>query len=141
MSTAVIQSTGLAAGGGDVTPDAVNWGNLIAVGGAGSGYAANSEQAITGINSPIQLRATWTSSSSSPARGAWARNGVPLTDYLASPVSVNTSISGDVLSFMMTSLNTEGVGNYDTGTVTVTNESDGGASLDTFTFAIQYVPS
>ena len=140
MSITVIQSTGIATGGGDVTPDAINWGNILVVGGAGSGFGANSDQTVTGIDSPIALSASWTSSSSSPALGRWVRNGAAVSDYAATPVAVNV-ISGYALSFEMKSKITEGVGNYDTGTVTVTNQSDGAASLDTFTFAIQYVPS
>lgn len=136
----VIQSSGIAAGGGDVTPGAVNWDNIANVGELRRGVGYNAAVTFSAITSPIQLKATWTSTSPNQALGVFIKNGTGMTSESSSPVYVNVS-NGDMVYFWMTSLITPGVGNYDTGTVTVTNESDGGATLDTFTFAIQYVPS
>ncbi len=139
MAVVVIQSSGIAAGGGDVTPTAVNWANIINVGGLRQGVGYNAQQTLAAIVSPIQLKAAWTSTSGYPARGVWIKNGTAVSDPVPTPAYVNASV-GDQLYFWMTVFN-DGIGNYDNGTVTVTNESDGAASLDTFTFAIQYVPA
>jgi len=134
----VIQSSGIAAGGGDVTPDAVNWGNITVTSGSGIENNSGSAQTLAGIDSPITLRAAWTSSSSNPTKGQWIKNGVAVQAPQLSPVEVTASV-GDVLYWQTYAAYTHPAGNYDTGTVTVTNQSDGAASLDTFTFACQYV--
>ncbi len=136
-----IQSYASGGGGGsDVTPDAVNWGN-IASAQTGLGYATNedTEQLISGIDATIQIKAAWTSTSSNPARGQWFKNGVAVQGATASPVYVNVA-NNDSLFFALYTAFTAPSGNYDTGIVTVTNESDGGVTLDTFTFIAQYVP-
>jgi hypothetical protein len=139
-SVVVIQSSGLGAGGGsDFTPDAVNWAAITNVGGVKKGVGYNPAQTITGIDNVIQLKAVWTSTSGTPATGVWVKNGSAVGVSAASPAYVNASVN-DALYFWMTTFN-NGIGNYDTGTVTVTNESDGGALLDSFSFAVQYVPA
>ena len=60
----VIQSTGIGAGGGDIIPDAVDWGNLTIT--SGSGIETTDEVTFAGLSSPITVRAAWTSTSSSP---------------------------------------------------------------------------
>lgn len=142
MSVCVfVQSSAVAVGGGDVTPAAVNWGN-ITNSGVNNGQGVNSAQTITGVNSPVTLQAAWTSLNSPPysARGAWFKNGVLVSALADSPVSVNCVVN-DSLYFYMSCSNALEEGNYDTGTVTVTNTSDSGATLDTFTFTLQYTPS
>ena len=131
-----IDSQANAAGGGDVTPSAINWTDLSVT--SGSGIETTIEQTIAGINSPITVRAAWTSTSSTPCYGRWLKNGVAVQSPQASPVEV-TAISGDKLQWSSYAANSHPSGNYDTGTVTVTNQSDSGASLDTFTYACQYV--
>jgi len=136
----VIQSSGLGTGGGsDFTPAAVNWAAITNVGGLRQGVGYNAAQTITAIDNVIQLKAAWTSTSGTPATGVWIKNGTAVSSPTASPAYVNASVN-DSLYFWMTTFN-DGIGNYDTGTVTVTNESDGAATLDTFTFAVQYVPA
>ena len=134
----VMFDEGNAAGGGDVTPDAINWGDISVT--SGSGIETHSAQTLAGIDSPIVLRAAWTSSSASPTKGQWIKNGVAVQAPQLSPVEVTAS-AGDQLAWQTYCAYTHPSGNYDTGTVTVTNQSDGGASLDTFTFACQYVRS
>lgn len=128
-------------GGSDVTPDSLNWGNITAtdtINGVGSN--SGSEQTLAGIDAQITLRAVWTSTSSSPAKGQWIKNGAAVQSVQASPVTVNVSL-GDKVYFSMSARNSGTAGNYDSGTVTVTNDTDGGASIDTFTFAVQYIYS
>lgn len=129
-----------AAGGGDFTPDAVNWGNISVTG--TSGYEDNeaSAQTLASIDEIITLRAAWTSTSSAPAWGQWIKNGVAVQAPAPTPVEVSAGV-GDTLYFAVYAAHTGTTGNYDTGTVTVTNQSDSAASLDTFTFAVQYVYS
>lgn len=132
----ILLDSGNAAGGGDVTPNAINWGDITVT--SGDGIEANSAQTLAGITSPITLRATWTSTSASPTKGQWIRNGVAVQAPALSPVDVTASV-GDQLYWQTYCAYTHPSGNYDTGTVTVTNRSDSNATLDTFTFACQYV--
>lgn len=133
-----IDSQADAAGGGDVTPSAMNWTDLAVT--SGSGVETTIEVTVAGITSPITLRAAWTSSSASPTKGYWIKNGVAVQAPQLTPVEV-TAILGDKLKWAAYAAYTHPTGNYDTGTVTVTNLSDGGASIDTFAFACQYVRS
>lgn len=130
-------NSGAGGGGSDVTPDAVNWAN-ITTSPAGLGFGHNATQAITGIDTTIQVKAAWTSTSSSPAKGVWFKNGAMVGSYAPTPVTVSAR-SGDDLAFYMNCVTSSTSGNYDSGTVTVTNESDSSTSLDTFTFTLQYV--
>lgn len=133
---AILLAEGNAAGGGDVTPSAINWGDITVT--SGDGIESNSAQTLAGINSPITLRASWTSTSTNPTKGQWVKNGISVQAPQLSPVEVTASV-GDQLYWQTYCAYTHPSGNYDTGTVTVTNQSDGGATLDTFTFACQYV--
>ena len=126
-------------GGSDVTPTAVNWA-AITITDTSSGIEQNADQTIAAIDTTIQLKAAWTSTSGSPAKGAWVKNGAVVGGYAVTPVYVN-AVVGDALHFTMKALNSFTQGNYDSGTVTVTNESDGAATLDTFTFEVQYIYS
>lgn len=126
-------------GGSDPTPASLNWGD-ISVTNTAFGYETNaaSEQTVTDIDQPITIKAAWTSVSSTPARGQWIKNGAAAQGPIASPASVSVS-AGDKLFFAVYGFAVGG--NYDAGVVTVTNESDGGATLDTFNYAVQYVPT
>jgi len=133
---AILLDNGNAAGGGDVTPSAINWGNITVT--SGDGIEVNAAQTLAAITSPITLRATWTSTSTSPTMGQWIKNGVAVQAPALSPVDVTASV-GDQLAWQTYCAYTHPSGNYDTGTVTVTNRSDSNATLDTFTYACQYV--
>ena len=141
MTVVVIQSSGIGTGGTDYTLDAVDW-DPITVTDTATGYEDNSAsaQTLAGIDNVVSLKAAWTSTSGNPAKGQWFKNGVAVQSPALTPVYVN-AIVGDVLFFKVYVGYTYPSGNYDTGTVTVTNESDGGATLDTFTFAAQFVYS
>lgn len=135
----VIQQRGIG-GGTDVTPDAVNWGNITKTGQTGWENNSASAQTITGIDTVITLKASWTSTASSnKAKGYWVKNGAGAGAPVLTPAYV-TAVSGDVLYFIVTDGYANPAGSADNGTVTVTNESDGGASLDTFTYSVQFVP-
>ena len=131
----------LAAGGGgsDVTPTALNWGN-ITITDPSSGIENNSAsaQTIAAIDAQITVQADWTSSSGQPAKGRWYKNGAPVGSRTLTPSAVNAAV-GDALYFELSAFYSATSGNYDNGTVTVTNQSDGAALLDTFTFEVQYI--
>ena len=140
-SITIIKASGLGSGGSDVTPSALDWDDITTTQiYLGLGDNSGSEQTLAAIDAVIQIKAAWTSTSSSPAKGVWVKNGAEVGDYVSTPAYVNATV-GDKLYFLMRSRNVFGEGNYDTGTVTVTNESDGAATLDTFTFEVQYVYS
>lgn len=126
-------------GGADVTPTAVNWGN-ITITDTATGVENNlgSVQTLAAIDAQISVKAAWTSTSSSPAKGRWYKNGSASGERSVTPNTVNAAL-GDTLYFELSARNSASAGNYDSGTVTVTNESDGGAGLDTFTFEVQYI--
>lgn len=126
--------------GTDVTPSAVNWAD-ISVTNPETGVESNATQTILAIDTSILIRASWTSSSPSPAKGRWYKNGAAVTGFVATPADVTASVN-DVLYFEMTA-KTAGLftGNYDGGTVTVKNITDASTTIDTFAFVVQYVPS
>lgn len=130
-------ATGGAGGGSDVTPGAVNWGN-ITTSPPSSGQGHNSNQTISGIDTTILIRASW----SGTAEGCWFKNGAQVGDFAAGAADVNAS-SGDALYFSMDVASTVGSGKFESGTVTVKNYSDTPGSpttLDTFTYSLIYVP-
>lgn len=141
MPIMIIQPHTISVGGTDVTPDALDWDD-IAVTNTAVGRETNqaSEQTLAGIDAPITLKAAWTSTSSHPAKGQWIKNGVAVQSISPTPVSVN-AVVGDKLYFALAANYTFPSGNYDTGTVTVTNTTDSDASIDSFDFVVQYVYS
>lgn len=133
-----IQQIEFASGGGsDVTPGAMDWDNITPTNVFGE--ELTNIETVAGIDAPSQFRATWTSTSSNPSAGCWIKNGVR-QGMVLSPAYVNV-VAGDTLQFVLNSFLTAAPssGNYDTGTVTVVNLTDGGASIDTFTYTVQYV--
>ncbi len=116
----VIQSTGVGAGGGDIIPDAVDWTNLTVT--SGSGIEATNEITFAGLSSPITVRAAWTSTSGSPTQAQWVKNGVSVSSPALTSIDA-TIINGDKLKWKTYAGYTHPSGNYDTGTVTVTNET------------------
>ena len=123
----VIQSDGVGGGGSDKTPGAINFDNIFDY----ARFGATNTVTISGIDAPITLRATWTASGT-PIFAYWYVNGA-LVAFGASPRDV-TVTNGATLYFVAY-MTGDGAS---TGTVTVTNQSDGGATLDTFTFYLEY---
>ena len=139
MSTIVIrgQFTG---GGGDFTPAAVNWGNITVTQTDGA-QEVNSDQTFTAINEVITIKATWTHTESDSAKQAklqFYKNGVAVGALGTSPQSCSFSVN-DTCHFGMLAYQNLTTGVSDSGTVTVTNESDASTVLDTFTYAVQYI--
>lgn len=126
-------------GGADVTPAAVNWGDITIT----SSYAemennAASAQTISAIDATISLKATLSGDGSV----GWSKNGAEVSSFSSGSATVNVN-SGDVLYVAVTTFSNWPVpptsGQYVSGTVTVTNESDGAAILDTFAYEARYV--
>lgn len=105
---------------GDVTPNAVNWADL-----SGTSPQSNANQTINGCSGSIVLSAT----NSSSGTLLYSLAGAAFTAYL-SPFSVDAA-AGQTLRWQVTSA----IGTK-VGTVTVTNDTDGGATLDTFTYSV-----
>lgn len=134
-----IDSQANGAGGGDVTPTSISgsFNDLVVT--SGSGIETTNEVTIAGIDSPIVVRAAWTSTSGSPTKGQWIKNGAAVQAPQLTPVEV-TCIAGDKLKWQTYAAYTHPAGNADSGTVTVSNRTDVGTpTLDTFTYACQYV--
>lgn len=116
-------ATGGGSGGGDVTPAAIAFTNAN-----GSIFAVTNTQTISAINSPITLQVSRTGVGYLSS----IKNGTVMP--LASGGTISL-INGDTLAFGVTN----GVGSTITGTVTVTNLSDGSTVLATFTYAVTRV--
>lgn len=113
-------------GGSDQTPAAVNWANI-----SGSVAASNANQTISGINVPIVLRATI---SSAAGGGSPRVLGNSLTGAVCDLDNGEyfevTVTNGQALHFTVI------VDGARSCTVTITNQSDAGAVLDTFTVSM-----
>ncbi len=124
------------AGGSDVTPSAVNWGN-ITVTDEYSGVEENSPVTLAAIDATIQLRVVL---GGGDGKVAWIKNGVA-QGYTSVSATVSAQV-GDQLAVRISARPTPATsGNYISGTATVYNDSDGAAVLDTFTYEAQYVYS
>lgn len=117
----------------DYTPDAVNWGNI-----SGDTPASNADQTITGVNQTLNLRATCGTASGS-ATGtlrAYVNGANTASVTISTGAQVNfTATVNDLVHFACTASGSPG-DTRSAGTVTVTNQSDGGATLDTFTATV-----
>lgn len=119
--------------GSDVTPDAINWGNLV-----GTGTRTGTAQTFAGISTTITLRLDITGAVLDVPglyyrinSGSW----VSFTDGTLAPPSVTLTVSnGDALQFK--GENAEAPSDVASGMVSIVNESDGDAVLDTFSFAL-----
>lgn len=123
----------IAGGPPDVTPDPIDITGINES--AGSGFLAFSGSAsITGINQTVSLRATISGvSGAASATLRQYRNGVQ-TDSVAVTAGADTEVTyvaGNTLSFGV--VTTGAPGNSKSFTVTITNQTDGGATLDAFT--------
>lgn len=119
----VIDSQGNAAGGGDIALNAIDWANVSKT--TNSGIEISETKALAGINSPVTLRAEWTSTSSTPTHAQWVKNGSSVQSAQASSVEVTASVN-DQIAWRTYAANSHPAGNYDTGTVTVTNRTQSG---------------
>lgn len=112
-----------ALGNSDTTPNAVNWGNIGPVATSGT----NANQTITGCDRSITLSASGVgvgvTLQYSLAGGAFAT--------YSAPFSVDAA-AGQTLRWQVAAI----LPGTQTGTITVTNDSDGGATLDTFTYSV-----
>jgi hypothetical protein len=123
----VIQSSGIVSTGSDVTPGAANWTNITNYRGSGT----TNSQTITGLDTPVTFRASWTTSGDTNI-GYWTKNGVAEAAGVSPrDVVINNNTT---LTFTVETLATPA---STSGTVTVTNLSDGGASIDTFTYLVE----
>lgn len=115
---------GAASGGGDKTPDPVNWADISA---AGSG--ANANQTLTGVSGGILLHFDVTINTGAPSALQYDVNdgaGVEFVDN-----DTLTWLVGQTLSFFV-----DGGGLPTTGTVSVKNASAGMVELDSFDWTI-----
>ena len=120
----VIQNLGVTATGSDVTPGAIAFNDVTSY----RGHATTNTVTIGGTDTPVTLRATWTGGGS----GYWVKNGVTQSGGV-SPTNVSIS-TGDTLAFRVECGSAPA---SESGTVTITNVSDGGAAVDTFTYYVE----
>lgn len=142
ISTLAASSAGGGGGGGDVTPNTVNWGDPTyeESGFCPSGCWSNVQQQITGIDSSITLSVHWTGNAGgniylyykvvNTLPPSWAEE---LPDYApngyTNAVSSGTSFSVSNNQYVVFSYGGYGASYL----VTVKNNSDSNATLDTFT--------
>ena len=135
-------------GGGDVTPDPVNWpggqAGLYSMGPEDGFFGNTTSAQINGISSPIILSVSYTIPGAPSPGGLWYK-----IDSVASPVNVYNPpdgmgyteinsggtisiLNGQYISFMPRK---DSVPVFSNVVVTVTNTSDANAVLDTFTIS------
>lgn len=129
------KATGGGGGGGDVTPNAVSWADVFYNGMSGAFFY--SERQITGIDTTITLKVTLNTAdlvnvlvSSTAHVIVNGDDSSPTDPYFSGFVSLYsgdtfTVSNNDYVTFTASSSNVY-------STVTVTNESDGGAQIDVF---------
>ena len=119
MSGAVILSAGMAqtgGGSGIVIPDALEWTDAY-----GGIVATTNLQTITGITAPVSIAAAL----SGGGGLQYILNGA--TKFYSGAFSAS---AGDTLGWSVLNVSTVSV----SGTITITNASDGGATLDAPTY-------
>jgi len=119
-------------GGTDATPDAIDFGNISDAGFTASAFT--NVVAIGGIDTTITLRLSLTVAMAAQRTVSVYRDG-------AFAVAANSGTTVDVTVTNNQTLqyafgNSQNLSTW-SGTATVTNESDGGATLDTFTYTLQ----
>ena len=115
-----IDSQANGAGGGDVIPAAIDFTNVSVT--SGSGIEVTNEVTFTGLTSPINVRAAWTSTSSSPTKAQWVKNGASVQSPGLTYIEA-TIINNDKLKWQTYAAYTHPSGNADSGTTIVTNET------------------
>lgn len=119
--------------GGDVVPDAINITNI-----SGTDAVQSNSVTISGINQAITIRAAFSSVGGLATSMIYLfRNGVIVDSD--SPITNGGAIegafvAGDVLQFEVEVSGAPGQSR--SGTVTLTNQSDAGTVIDTFTFGV-----
>ena len=108
-------------GGGDVTPNAVNWNDVAAPGGS------TNTVTITGINTAINLSISFTGYEIGAFNVYKNDSETSLADE-GSPFTLSVSNNDQIYFYAST-------GMTQTISVTVTNASDGNTVLDTFTIS------
>ena len=128
------QLAGFGSGGGgtDATPDAIDFSDISDSGFTAS--AATNVVTITGIDTTITLRLTLTVAMSGSRTVSILRNGAFVTSGSSGTTIDVAMMNGQTLQYHFA--NAEDFFNWD-GTATVSNLSDGGAILDTFTYSLQ----
>lgn len=116
----------LMAGGADLTPDPLNWGNINA---APAWSGSNADQTISGITAPISLQVTYTQAGLYEL--GYHLNG---GGYVALASGDTFTVSdGDTVHFEAVGNNVDPViGSL----VTVKNNTTGGTTLDTFNVSL-----
>ena len=107
-------------GGGDVTPNAVNWNDVAAPGGS------TNTQTITGINTAINLTISFTGYYGTGAFNVYKNASQTSLADEGTPFTLSVS-NNDQIYFYGSSVSEQAI------SVTVTNASDGNTVLDTFT--------
>ena len=122
-----------ASGPPDFAPDALDIANINETGGTGF-QALTNAVSVSGINQTISVRATISGvSGAASATLRQYRNGAQV-DSVAVANGADTEVTyvaGNTLSFGVVTTGSSGASK--SFTVTLTNQSDGGATLDTFT--------
>ncbi len=121
MTGAVLALAGAGAGsaGGVVVPGALSWTNIFDFGAGSTNY-----QTLSAITVPISISA----SSTGAGLLHYIKNGTVAVYTGALNVS-----AGDTLAWLISNSGATGV----SGTVTVFNQSNGGATLATFTYTVK----
>jgi hypothetical protein len=109
-------SGGGGTGGGTVIPNPLTWTSIVGV-----DDASSNNQTVSGISAPMSIAAMITGS----GQLFVTQNGVPFGYTGAFPAN-----NGDVIAW---SVSTPGTGRV-AGTITVLNDSDGGATLCTIAY-------
>jgi hypothetical protein len=123
-SICLVRPFAFSSGGSDVIPAAVDWANITISQTDGS-PEINASQTISGIDTTINLKASWTSSetvSYKKAKLSFYKNGGQVAARAATPVTASAN-NNDTIYFSMLAYVDASTGTYDTGTVTVTNTS------------------
>jgi hypothetical protein len=128
------QLAGFGSGGGgtDATPDAIDFNNIADAGLTAS--AGTNVATITGIDTTITLRLTLTSAMSGLRVVSVYRDGGFVSQGSSGSTIDVTMTNGQTLQYFFT--NAQDLTTW-SGTATVSNLSDGGATLDTFTYSLQ----
>ena len=121
----------------DVTPAAVNWANIVA-----NDFGSNADQTISDIDVPITLRATMSSVVLSPLTTAGLHiyvGGVEIDfEAFANGGFVEATVNDGNNVHFVADVSGTLPGDNATCTVTVTNQTDGAATLDTFTINLTF---
>lgn len=135
MAVIVIQSMGIVATGSDETSGPIAWGDVQALGaGASQPVGLTNTQTVSAIDTPVVYRATFTTNGD-PVGLSWVVNTAIQSRGL-SPKDANVAL-GDDLALRLTFITSDTNPRFASGTVTVTNVTDGGAAVDSFDYILE----